>query len=161
MGLHGKFSNLIFAGTGICGGSAFAAIAPTIEAEDRDVAYAMNAAFLFDRAMIVLFPVLGRATGMSDEAFGIWAGTAVNNTSSVVATGHAFTEGAGDFATVVKLLRTLAIISTVQTFALIQLRIKRREAMAEQADRSLFKANLFFLNSLRGSYWLPWHGDCS
>ena len=117
LGLNWKLSNLISAGTGICGGSAIAAIAPTIEAEDNDVAYAMSATFLFDMAMIVLFPIMGRALGMSDEAFGIWAGTAVNDTSSVVATGYAFSEGAGDFATMVKLTRTLAIIPTVITFS--------------------------------------------
>ena len=128
LGLNWKLSNLISAGTGICGGSAIAAIAPTIEAEDTDVAYAMSATFLFDMAMIVLFPIMGRALGMTDEAFGIWAGTAVNDTSSVVATGYAFSEAAGDFATMVKLTRTLAIIPTVITFALIQMRIKRREA---------------------------------
>ncbi|MBO5352783.1 MAG: putative sulfate exporter family transporter, partial [Lachnospiraceae bacterium] len=105
LGLNWKLSNLISAGTGICGGSAIAAIAPTIEADDNDVAYAMSATFLFDMAMIVLFPIMGRALGMTDEAFGIWAGTAVNDTSSVVATGYAFSEAAGDFATMVKLTR--------------------------------------------------------
>ena len=130
LGLNWKLSNLISAGTGICGGSAIAAIAPTIEAEDNDVAYAMSATFLFDMVMILLFPIMGRAMGMTDQAFGIWAGTAVNDTSSVVATGYAFSEGAGDFATMVKLTRTLAIIPTVITFAFIQLHLKRKEAQA-------------------------------
>ena len=71
-------SNLISAGTGICGGSAIAAIAPVIEATDLDVAYGMSATFLFDMAMIVLFPIMGRALGLSDAAYGLWAGTAVN-----------------------------------------------------------------------------------
>ena len=84
LGLNWKLSNLISAGTGICGGSAIAAIAPTIDADDNDVAYAMSATFLFDMAMIILFPIMGAALGMSDTAFGIWAGTAVNDTSSVV-----------------------------------------------------------------------------
>ncbi len=141
LGLNWKLSNLISAGTGICGGSAIAAIAPTIDADDNDVAYAMSATFLFDMAMIVLFPIMGRAMGMSDQAFGIWAGTAVNDTSSVVATGYAFSEGAGDFATMVKLTRTLAIIPTVVTFAFIQLRLKKKEALAAQADGSDLKAN--------------------
>ncbi len=141
LGLNWKLSNLISAGTGICGGSAIAAIAPTIDADDNDVAYAMSATFLFDMAMIVLFPIMGRAIGMSDEAFGIWAGTAVNDTSSVVATGYAFSEGAGDFATMVKLTRTLAIIPTVVTFAFIQLGIKRREAKFSQQSGGELKAN--------------------
>lgn len=141
LGLNWKLSNLISAGTGICGGSAIAAIAPTIDAEDNDVAYAMSATFLFDMAMIVLFPIMGRALGMTDEAFGIWAGTAVNDTSSVVATGYAFSEGAGDFATMVKLTRTLAIIPTVVVFAFIQLHLKRKEAIANSQNGNELKAN--------------------
>jgi uncharacterized integral membrane protein (TIGR00698 family) len=142
LGLNWKLSNLISAGTGICGGSAIAAIAPTIDADDNDVAYAMSATFLFDMAMIVLFPIMGKALGMSDQAFGIWAGTAVNDTSSVVATGYAFSEAAGDFATMVKLTRTLSIIPTVITFALIQLRLKRKEALANQQNGGDLKANV-------------------
>lgn len=141
LGLNWKLSNLISAGTGICGGSAIAAIAPTIDADDSDVAYAMSATFLFDMAMIVLFPIMGRVLGMSDQAFGIWAGTAVNDTSSVVATGYAFSEAAGDFATMVKLTRTLAIIPTVVTFAFIQLRLKRKEALATSVSGDALKAN--------------------
>ena len=140
LGLNWKLSNLISAGTGICGGSAIAAISTTIDADDNDVAYAMSATFLFDMAMIILFPIMGHALGMSDQAFGIWAGTAVNDTSSVVATGYAFSEGAGDFATMVKLTRTLAIIPTVITFAFVQLRLKRREALAN-AQGGEIKAN--------------------
>ena len=141
LGLNWKLSNLISAGTGICGGSAIAAIAPTIDADDNDVAYAMSATFLFDMAMIVLFPIMGQAMGMTDQAFGIWAGTAVNDTSSVVATGYAFSEGAGDFATMVKLTRTLAIIPTVIVFAFVQLRLKRKEALANSQNGSELKAN--------------------
>lgn len=140
LGLNWKLSNLISAGTGICGGSAIAAIAPTIDADDNDVAYAMSATFLFDMAMIVLFPIMGQAMGMTDQAFGIWAGTAVNDTSSVVATGYAFSEGAGDFATMVKLTRTLAIIPTVITFAFVQLHLKRKEALANSQNGSELKA---------------------
>ena len=141
LGLNWKLSNLISAGTGICGGSAIAAIAPTIDAEDTDIAYAMSATFLFDMAMIILFPIMGKALGMTDQAFGIWAGTAVNDTSSVVATGYAFSEGAGDFATMVKLTRTLAIIPTVITFAFVQLRLKRKEAVANNQTQGALKAD--------------------
>jgi uncharacterized integral membrane protein (TIGR00698 family) len=139
--LNWKLSNLISAGTGICGGSAIAAIAPTIDADNNDVAYAMSATFLFDMLMIVLFPIMGRAMGMSDEAFGLWAGTAVNDTSSVVATGYAFSEAAGDFATMVKLTRTLCIIPTVVIFAFINLNVKRKEVKKQGLDESELKAN--------------------
>ena len=150
LGLNWKLSNLISAGTGICGGSAIAAIAPTIDADDNDVAYALSATFLFDMAMILLFPIMGRAIGMSDQAFGIWAGTAVNDTSSVVATGYAFSEAAGDFATMVKLTRTLSIIPTVIVFTLISLRLKRKEAIANNGDGSGVKA------SFKISKIFPW-----
>ncbi|NCC16365.1 MAG: YeiH family putative sulfate export transporter [Clostridia bacterium] len=135
LGLKWKLSNLISAGTGICGGSAIAAIAPVIDAEDKDIAYAISATFLFDMAMIVLFPIIGKAMGLSDMAYGLWAGTAVNDTSSVVAAGYAFSEAAGDFATMVKLTRTLSIIPTVLIFAMIQMHLKRKElATSEQLE---------------------------
>jgi len=128
LGLNWKTSSLINAGTGFCGGSAIAAIAPVIEADDMDIAYGMSATFLFDTVMIVVFPLLGRWLGLSDAAFGLWAGTAVNDTSSVVATGYAFSEAAGDFATMVKLTRTLAIIPAVLVFAAINLHLKKKES---------------------------------
>ena len=129
-GLNWKLSNLISAGTGICGGSAIAAIAPVIDADDKDIAFAMSSTFLFDMVMIALYPLMGKALGMSDIAYGIWAGTSVNDTASVVASGYAFSEAAGDFATMVKLTRTIAIIPTVLVFAYIGTRIKQREMKA-------------------------------
>jgi len=126
-GLNWKLSNLISAGTGICGGSAIAAIAPVIDADDKDIAFAMSSTFLFDMVMIALYPLMGKALGMSDIAYGIWAGTSVNDTASVVASRYAFAEIAGDFATMVKLTRTIAIIPTVLVFAYIGTRVKRKE----------------------------------
>lgn len=135
LGLNWKLSNLISAGTGICGGSAIAAIAPVIDAQDRDIAYAMSATFLFDMVMILMFPFLGHWLGMSDMAYGLWAGTAVNDTSSVVAAGYAFSEAAGDFATMVKLTRTLSIIPTVLIFSVINVREKCRLNVAVEGER--------------------------
>ena len=129
-GLNWKLSNLISAGTGICGGSAVAAIAPVIDADDKDIAFAMSSTFLFDMVMIALYPLMGKALGMSDIAYGIWAGTSVNDTASVVASGYAFSEAAGDFATMVKLTRTIAIIPTVLVFAFIGTRMKQKEMQA-------------------------------
>lgn len=143
LGLNWKLSNLISAGTGICGGSAIAAIAPVIDADDTDIAYAISATFLFDMAMILLFPIMGRALGLSDMAYGLWAGTAVNDTSSVVAAGYAYSEGAGDFATMVKLTRTLSIIPTVLTFAFINLRLKRKNNIATNGKSAVNVWGLF------------------
>ncbi len=125
LGLDWKLSSMISAGTGICGGSAIASIAPVINAENVDIAYAMSATFIFDMAMIILFPIMGSMMNLSDMAYGLWTGTAVNDTSSVVAAGYAFSEAAGDFATMVKLTRTLSIIPVVLIFSLINNHISR------------------------------------
>ena len=136
-GLNWKLSNLISAGTGICGGSAVAAIAPVIDADDKDIAFAMSSTFLFDMVMIALYPLMGRALGMNDIAYGIWAGTSVNDTASVVASGYAFSDAAGDFATMVKLTRTIAIIPTVLVFAYIGTRAKQKELQKESAGKKV------------------------
>lgn len=146
-GLNWKLSNLISAGTGICGGSAVAAIAPVIDADDKDIAFAMSSTFLFDMVMIALYPLMGKALGMSDIAFGIWAGTSVNDTASVVASGYAFSDAAGDFATMVKLTRTIAIIPTVLVFAWIGVRMKKREMLeaGESKQVSIMKIIPWFI----------------
>lgn len=133
--LNWKMSNLISAGTGICGGSAIAAIAPVIEAEDIDIAFGMSATFLFDMVMIVLFPIFGKSLGLSDVMYGLWSGTAVNDTSSVVAAGFAFSEAAGNYATMVKLTRTLAIIPTVIIFALVNMHLKKKANRTAQNEK--------------------------
>lgn len=140
--LNWKMSNLISAGTGICGGSAIAAIAPVIEATSLDIAFAMSATFLFDMAMILLFPYMGHALGLSDAAYGLWSGTAVNDTSSVVAAGYAFSEAAGDFAVMVKLTRTLSIIPVVIIFSFINARVKRKES-------GIIEEKVSFLTTIR------------
>ncbi len=122
--MNWKLSNLISAGTGICGGSAIAALSPVIEADDSDIAYSLSATFIFDVVMVVLFPIMGRALLMSDLNYGLWAGTAVNDTSSVVAAGYAFSDAAGQFATIVKLTRTLSIVPIVMVFSWVAHRLK-------------------------------------
>ncbi len=137
LGLNWKMSNLISAGTGICGGSAIAAIAPVIDADDTDIAFGMSATFIFDMIMIIIFPLMGRALGLSDMGYGLWAGTAVNDTSSVVAAGYAFSEIAGDYATMVKLTRTLAIIPTVLVFSVIGVREKKKKLVLENMNQEV------------------------
>lgn len=138
-GMDWKLSSLISAGTGICGGSAIASIAPTIEAKNSDVAYAISATFIFDIVMVILFPIAGKYFGMSDLGYGLWAGTAVNDTSSVVAAGYAFSEAAGNFAIIVKLTRTLSIIPVVLIFSVINARSKKTGESAKKVDiKSIF-----------------------
>ena len=101
---------LVGVGTAICGGSAIAAVSPILEAEDKEVVRAISTIFLFNIIAAFLFPAIGRFAEMSDTLFGMWAGSAINDTSSVVAAGYAFSDGAGDIATIVKLTRTIMII---------------------------------------------------
>lgn len=147
LGLNWKMSNLISAGTGICGGSAIAALAPVIEAEDTDVAYALSATFLFDMLMIIAFPIMGRYLELSDMAYGLWTGTAVNDTSSVVAAGFAYSDAAGDFATMVKLTRTLTIIPVVLTFRMIYTRLELKNSGSSHIEKnfSIFSIIPFFI----------------
>ncbi len=133
-GMDWKLSGLISAGTGICGGSAIAAIAPVIDAKDRDIAYAISATFIFDVVMVVLFPLAGRYAGMSDLGFGLWAGTAINDTSSVVAAGYAFSDAAGALSVIVKLTRTLSIIPAVILFSIANERIAAKRAKTGEPD---------------------------
>jgi uncharacterized integral membrane protein (TIGR00698 family) len=133
--MNWKLSSLISAGTGVCGGSAIAAVAPTIEAENSHIAYAISATFIFDVLMVILFPLAGRYLGMSDLGFGLWAGTAVNDTSSVVAAGYAFSDAAGAFAVIVKLTRTLSIIPIVMIFSFINARENKKLGVSGNEQR--------------------------
>jgi uncharacterized integral membrane protein (TIGR00698 family) len=133
--MNWKLSSLISAGTGVCGGSAIAAVAPTIEAENSHIAYAISATFIFDVLMVILFPLAGRYLGMSDLGFGLWAGTAVNDTSSVVAAGYAFSDAAGAFAVIVKLTRTLSIIPIVMIFSFINARENKKLGVSGNEHR--------------------------
>ena len=121
-----KLSSLISAGTGICGGSAIAAVAPVIDAEDSSIAYAISATFIFDVIMVILFPIMGSYFNMTDLGFGLWTGTAVNDTSSVVAAGYAFSDIAGNYSVIVKLTRTLSIVPVVLIFSYINERLIRK-----------------------------------
>ena len=90
--------------------------------------------------MVILFPIMGAALGLSDMAFGLWAGTAVNDTSSVVAAGYAYSDAAGDFATIVKLTRTLSIIPVVLAFSYLNERLKQKQNSAVSGEQK--KINL-------------------
>jgi uncharacterized integral membrane protein (TIGR00698 family) len=110
LGVPRDLRTLIGVGTGICGGSAIAAVAPVIDAAADDVAYAISTIFLFNIAAVLAFPLLGHLLGLSQQSFGLFAGTAVNDTSSVVATAATYGGAAASHAVVVKLVRTLMII---------------------------------------------------
>jgi uncharacterized integral membrane protein (TIGR00698 family) len=101
---------LIATGTSVCGASAIAALAPVIGAEASEIAFATATIFLYNIVAVFLFPAIGHALHLSDATFGTWAGTAINDTSSVLAAGYSYAPAAGQIATIVKLARALAIL---------------------------------------------------
>lgn len=138
LNIPGKISTLIGVGSSICGGSAIAATAPVIDADDEEIAQAISVIFLFNVIAALVFPALGSMLGLTNEGFGLFAGTAVNDTSSVTAAAAAWDgmhPGANtlDSATIVKLTRTLAIIPITLALAFWQVRKAKRAAASEGA----------------------------
>ncbi|MFV8252214.1 YeiH family protein [Aerococcus viridans] len=125
-GVNWKLTNLLAVSTAICGGSAVAAVGPVIKAKHEDITYAISATFIFDIITVIIFPWIGIALGMSDTGYGHWIGTAVNDTSSVVAAGYAFSQLGGNVAVIVKLTRTLFIIPYVLVFSVINERLENK-----------------------------------
>ena len=125
-GMNWKLTNLLSVSTAICGGSAVAAVGPVIKAKNEDIAYAISSTFIFDILTVVVIPWIGIALGMSNAGYGLWVGTAVNDTSSVVAAGYAFSDFAGNTAVIVKLTRTLFIIPYVLIFSVITERLEAK-----------------------------------
>ncbi|HEY5341973.1 MAG TPA: putative sulfate exporter family transporter [Candidatus Aquilonibacter sp.] len=117
LGLDRDIRRLLGVGTAICGGSAIAALSSVIEAEQADISYALGAVFLFNVVAVLVFPALGHLMHLSQSAFGLWAGTAINDTSSVVAAAFAYGHAAGNSAVIVKLTRTTLIIPIVLFYA--------------------------------------------
>ena len=110
LGVVGDLRTLIGVGTGVCGASAIAAVSPVIAAADTTIAYAVSTVFVFNIGAVLTFPLVGHLLGLSQQAFGLFAGTAVNDTSSVVAAASAYGPEAMRHAVVVKLVRSLMII---------------------------------------------------
>lgn len=146
--IEGKTAVLIGVGSSICGGSAIAAAAPAINAENEDVAKAISTIFLFNVIAALIFPSIGQALGMTDYGFGMFAGTAVNDTSSVVAAATTWSVMVGndtalEMATIVKLTRTLAIIPI--TFVLALYTARKESAGEDGSDFSLMKIFPWFI----------------
>lgn len=157
-------ATLVGVGSSICGGSAIAATSPVIKAKDADVATSISVIFLFNVIAAFIFPALGQAMGMSDTGFGMWAGTAINDTSSVVAAGQSWSSMTGSdtalqYATIVKLTRTLAIIPITLVLAIIQgVKAKRASAGGTGVQFNFVKIFpwfvIFFLLAAVVNTWL-------
>lgn len=152
-----KTSTLIGVGSSICGGSAIAATAPVIDADDEEVAQAISVIFLFNVIAAILFPTLGSILGLSDSGFALFAGTAINDTSSVTAaastwdTQHGSNGTVLEYATIVKLTRTLAIIPITLFLSFLRIRDEKKKNVTHQTNLSLIKVFpifiLFFLSA--------------
>jgi uncharacterized integral membrane protein (TIGR00698 family) len=123
--LEPVLEHLIGVGTAICGASAIAAVASVVEPLEGDVALAIATIFFYNIVAVLAFPALGALMHMTQSQFGVWAGTAINDTSSVVAAGYAFGPQAGEHATIVKLARATFILPVVAIVAVAHARTQR------------------------------------
>jgi uncharacterized integral membrane protein (TIGR00698 family) len=137
LGLDRALQTLIGVGTAICGASAIAAVSAVTDATDGDIAYAISTIFVYNIAAVLVFPAVGHALSLSQSAFALWAGTAINDTSSVVAASFAYGPTAGDEAVIVKLTRTLLIVPIVVVLAVRRSRTQRNSGIPW---RTLFPA---------------------
>ena len=141
LGIDWRMRCLIGIGTTICGASAIAALAPVIRAKAEEIAYSVTVVFFFNMVAVFTFPALGHLIGLTDNGFGIWAGTAVNDTSAVVAAGFAFSQAAGTTATIVKLTRTTLIIPLVLGFGLaLPFLVRQEEGSTQSLARRVYAA---------------------
>lgn len=149
MKMPSRISTLIGVGSSICGGSAIAATAPVIGANDEEIAQSISVIFLFNVVAALIFPTLGGALGLSNEGFGLFAGTAINDTSSVTAAAAAWDGMHGsntlDIATIVKLTRTLAIIPITLALAFIRTRNEKKLEQSAGVKVSFKKIFPFFV----------------
>jgi uncharacterized integral membrane protein (TIGR00698 family) len=134
LGVRGDTRTLIGVGTAICGASAIAATDAVIGADEADVSYAIATIFTFNIVAVLLYPSLGHALGLSQHSFGLWAGTAINDLSSVVAAATIYGHAAASYGVIVKLTRTLAIIPICLGLAAIRGR-RGKDVAAKPAAR--------------------------
>jgi uncharacterized integral membrane protein (TIGR00698 family) len=138
LGIPSRLKLLIGIGTAICGGSAIAAATPIVRADEHETAFAISTIFLFNLVAVLLFPTLGHLMHLSAHGFGLWAGTAINDTSSVVAAGYTYSKAAGDYATIVKLTRATLIIPVCLVLAAIEIRRHRKHGRSDFSLRRIF-----------------------
>lgn len=144
LGLHGNIPLLISFGNAICGATAIATTGPIIRAKESEIAYAVNTIFLFNVLAVFIYPFIGTMVSMPDSFFGIWAGAAIHDTSSVVAAGFSYSDTAGEVSVVVKLIRTLMLIP-VSLLAAVYISMKQKgEATEKVKIRNIFPYFILF-----------------
>ena len=114
-----KTSFLITAGTAICGGSAIAAVAPIIEADQEETAVSLGTIFILNSIALLIFPSIGWALHLTQRQFGLWSALAIHDTSSVVGATSRYGAIALVVGTTVKLTRALWIVPVSMGAALL------------------------------------------
>lgn len=135
LSISSNLKTLIGVGTAICGGSAIAAVSPVIQSEEHETALAISTIFIFNVVAVVVFPFFGHWFAMSDLGFGMWAGTAINDTSSVVAAAYSYSQEAGDYATIVKLTRATFIIPICLFYVYLEWNKQKKSGQAFNIKR--------------------------
>lgn len=160
--LTGKLGTLLAIGTAICGGTAIVAAAPVIEAEEADVVFGVATVTLLGLIGMFVMPVLGHLMAMSDQAFGIWAGLAIHQTPQVIAAGFAYSQSAGETATIVKMSRVCMLAPVVFVIGLIYARMKiKQQGSVERKQINYFSLfpkfvlGFLALALLQSMGWLP------
>ncbi|WP_180994172.1 YeiH family protein [Bacillus sp. Marseille-P3661] len=149
LGLSGNISPLIGVGTAICGATAIATISPIMKAKEEETAYAITTIFIFNVIAVIAYPLIGALVGMPNEIFGMWAGAAIHDTSSVVAAAFAYSNEAGEVATVVKLTRTLFLVPLAIIIG-VWVSIKNNKDINEGSKIKLHKVFPMFLFGFLG-----------
>lgn len=129
-----RLAVLLGVGTAVCGNSAIMATSPVIDAEDREIGFAVGTITLFGTTSLLLFPLVGRLLDLPDEVFGFWVGLAINDTSQVVAAGAAYSPRALEVATVVKLVRNALMAPLIVLIAWWSIRSRVRTAGVEEGE---------------------------
>lgn len=147
--LDSNTATLVGVGSSICGGSAIAATAPVIKADEEEIAKAISVIFLFNILAALIFPTLGDLIGLSNNGFSVFAGTAVNDTSSVTATATTWdsihNSNTLEGATIVKLTRTLAIIPITLGLSFYQIYKQKQQGASSHEKVSIKKVFPIFI----------------
>ena len=133
LGLSPKLTSLLAIGSSICGVSAIIAAKGAIEADDEDVSYAIGAILALGAFSLFAFPAIGHMLGMSDHAFGLWAGLAVDNTAEATAAGALYSAEAAKFAVLAKTTRNATIGFVVLGYAIYWARKNHGARVANKA----------------------------
>ncbi len=131
-------SILVSVGTAICGGSAIAAVAPVLRADDDETSLALATVFLLNAAALLVFPPIGHALHLGERAFGLWAALAIHDTSSVVGASAAYGNQALIVATTTKLARALWIVPLTLGMGVWISRREHSEGERRKAKRPWF-----------------------